>query len=303
MTRFHPVAPPALTASAREAHGRRVPETDGITAEILARWTTSLRAEGARPNTIEVRNGGIRVLARHAGRSVLEVTTDDVRAWLADYSNANTRSTHYCTARGMFRWLSAEGLRTDNPVDAIRPPRVPRGVPRPCSTAALQAMLAAADPKTAAMITLAAFQGLRAGEVAAIRGEDFDLNAGTLRVIGKGEVEALLPVHPQVADLAARMPSGFWFPAPRRAEGHMASQVVSLCVRAACADAGVPLHGAHPLRHWFATWLVRGGADLRTTQTLMRHASLATTARYVQVDDDDRRAAVLRLPVLGEVAP
>lgn len=300
MTRFHPVAPSALTGSVKIVHGRRVPPTDAVTADILRRWSTSLRAEGARPNTVELRTGSIRVLVRHAGRHVLDVETDDLRAWLAGYPNANTKSTHYCSARAMFRWLSAEGLRLDNPVDAIRAPRVPRGVPRPCTTVALQAMLAAADPKTRVMITLAAFQGLRAGEVAAIRGDHFDLATGTLRVEGKGGVESLLPVHPEVDRVAARMPAvGFWFPARRRVEGHLASQVVSLCVRAACADAGVPLHGAHPLRHWFATWLVRGGADLRTTQELMRHASLATTARYVQVDDDERRAAVLRLPTLG----
>lgn len=281
----------------------RKPPVDPATEGVLRRWAVSLQAEGARPNTVELRTGTIRVLVRHAGRPVLDVTTDDLRAWLATYRNPNTKSTHYCSARGMFRWLSAEGLRMDNPVDAIRAPRVPRPLPRPCKTSDLEKLLAAADVQVGAMIMLAAFEGLRAGEVAAIRGEAFDVEGDCLRVEGKGGVWASLPIHPRIAELSTSWPrAGFWFPAVRRAEGHIASQVVSLRVRAACAAAGVPLHGAHPLRHWFATNLVRNGADLRTTQTLMRHASLATTQRYVEVADATRRAAILRLPNLGDTA-
>lgn len=299
---IHPNAASALTRTAAADHGRRVPSvrTDKATEQILGRWATSLRAEGARPNTVELRIQTIRVLVRHAGRGVLDMATDEIRAWLAGYANPNTKSTHYSSARGMFRWLSAEGLRVDNPVDAIRAPKVPRGMPRPCKTTDLERLLTAATPEVHAMVTLAAFQGLRAGEVAAIRGEDFDVEGDCLRVLGKGGVWAALPIHPRVAELAGRWPrSGYWFPTPRRAEGHIHSQMVSLKVRAACEDAGVPLHGAHPLRHWFATHLVRNGADLRTTQTLMRHASLATTQRYVEVADETRRAAMLRLPTLG----
>lgn len=273
---------------------------DSTTEALLRRWELSLQAEGARPNTVELRIQTVRVMARHAGRGVLVITTDEIRAWLAGYVNPNTKSTHYSSARGMFRFLSAEGLRVDNPVDAIRAPRVPRGMPRPCKTSDLERLLALPDPQVHAMVTLAAFQGLRAGEVAAIRGEDFDVEGDCLRVLGKGGVWAVLPIHPRVVELAAHWPrSGFWFPTDRRAEGHIHSQMVSLKVRAACEDAGVPLHGAHPLRHWFATHLVRNGADLRTTQTLMRHASLATTQRYVEVADETRRAAMLRLPSFG----
>lgn len=120
-----------------------------------------------------------------------------------------------------------------------------------------------------------------------------------MRVLGKGGVESVLPLHPEIVALAASMPTrDYWFPSDRPGP-HVLSRTVSVNVRRACAAAGVPLHGAHPLRHWFATWLVRGGADLRTTQTLMRHSSLATTARYCEVSEDSRRAAVLRLPSLG----
>ena len=57
---------------------------------------------------------------------------------------------------------------------------------------------------------------------------------------------------------------------------------------------------AHQLRHWYGTSLVRSGTDIRVAQTLMRHASLATTALYVAIDDGQQRDAIARLPVLPE---
>ena len=63
------------------------------------------------------------------------------------------------------------------------------------------------------MVLLAALQGLRAHEVAKLKGEDLDLEAGTMVVKGKGDVTAMLPLHPLVIGHAAVMPrSGFWFP-------------------------------------------------------------------------------------------
>lgn len=269
--------------------------------DLLDRFATSQRAEGASENTVELRVQTFRKACRETGSTALTLDVDDIRRFLAGYSNPNTRSTHYRSLRSVCRWLVAEGLRTDDPTERVRAPRVPRGVPRPCSTPALEAMFAVATQRERAMLTLAAYGGLRAAEIASVRGEHFDLEAATLRVRGKGGVEAVLPLHPEVIALAEAMPArGWWFPARTRPAGHLSPQYVSLLVRAVCKRAGVPLHGAHPLRHWFATTLVRGGADLRTTQTLMRHASLATTARYVEVADDARRAAVLRLPTLAK---
>lgn len=267
--------------------------------EVLARWATAQRAEGNRENTIEVRMAAVTQLLRHAGRSLIELDVDDARAWLAELGNAHTRNTYYRGVDTFFTWAVREGMCTFNPMSAIRSPPVPRGVPRPCRTRDLERLLAVTGPPVDAMLLLGALQGLRAGEIAAVHGRDFDLDDASMRVCGKGGVEAVLPLHRRVAGLAGRMPAGgFWFPSRQRAEGHIRSERVSQLVRAACADAGVPMHGAHPLRHWYATNLVRSGTDLRTTQSLMRHASLATTARYVEISDEARRAAVLRLPVL-----
>lgn len=268
--------------------------------DTLNQWALSMQAEGARPNTIEIRLVAVRRAVAASNRDALELTTWDLRRWLAGYTNANTRNTYFRAVRAFCKWAVAEGLRDVDPTAAIKSPPVPRGVPRPCRTKDLTLLLSTAVGPVRAMLILAAFEGLRAGEIAAVRGDDFDLDAGTMRVVGKGGVEAVLPLHETVARLARKMPAtGYWFPAPIKG-GHIRSERVSQLVRMACEVSGVPAHGAHPLRHWYATNLVRSGTDLRTTQSLMRHASLATTARYVEISDEARRAAVSRLPNLGE---
>lgn len=265
----------------------------------LAHWALCMEAEGTSSNTVDLRLGAVRLAVRHAGVGATELRPEHLRAWLADHHNANTRATYHAAVARFHSWLLAESLRADNPLDRVRKSRVPRGAPRPCTTAALAAMLAAASPRDRDMLVLGAYQGLRAEEIAGIRGEDIDAAAQTIRVCGKGGVTAVVPLHPVVAAMAVRMPTrGCWFPSTRRPGQPMRAEVVTAAARRACLAAGIPGHGAHPLRHWYATWLVRGGADLRTVQTLMRHSSLATTARYVEVADDARRAAVLRLPEL-----
>lgn len=267
---------------------------------LLDRWALTMRAEAVSEKTIELRVGAVRLCARHSGRSVDDLRPDDVRAWLADYPNANTKSSYHAAVMRFYVWLVAEQLREKNPLSVMRPPRVPRGTPRPCASADLEAAIAAAEPRDRAMLTLGAYQGLRRAEVARVRGEDLDLVAGTLTVLGKGGVRAVLPLHAEVVKLAGRMPRlGWWFPSRCRPGQPVTPQIVSAAVRKACRAAGVPEFTSHPLRHWFGTSLVRSGTDLRTTQTLMRHASLATTARYVEVEDSARRDAMLRLPTLG----
>lgn len=267
---------------------------------VLERWATAMQAEGVSASTIELRVGAVRLCVRHSGRRIDQLRADDVRRWLAEYANPNTRSTYHAAVARLYAWLTGERLVTENPLQVMRPPRVPRGAPRPCTSADLAKLLLAAAPRDQAMIMLGAYQGLRRAEIAAVHGTDIDLDAESITVIGKGGVRSVLPLHPEVLALAVRMPrADWWFPSPQRPGEPISPQVVSLAIRAACRAAGVPEHGAHRLRHWYATSLVRSGTDLRTTQTLMRHASLATTARYVEVEDAARRAAVLRLPRLG----
>ncbi|MFD2774191.1 tyrosine-type recombinase/integrase, partial [Leucobacter albus] len=148
--------------------------------------------------------------------------------------------------------------------------------------------------RTRAMILLATYQGLRASEIAAVHADDIDTHAGTLKVLGKGGRLDYLPLHETIRELAPSMNAGWWFPARGGRDGHIKGQSVSDLLTDARARAGITdkqLTG-HSLRHSFGTELVRGGANIRAVQELMRHSSLQTTQRYTQVLDEDRRQAL-----------
>jgi site-specific recombinase XerD len=106
-----------------------------------------------------------------------------------------------------------------------------------------------------------------------------------------------VPLHPAVQAEAAGYPArGWWFPSPADRTRPMSGNSVSATVSATMRRAGI--HGtAHSLRHWYGTTMLRGGANIRVVQENMRHVSLASTQIYTKVDDQERAAAVVLLPV------
>ncbi len=176
----------------------------------------------------------------------------------------------------------------------ISKPKRPRSIPHPVSNHDLQRLLAVrAHRRTKAMILLAAFQGLRAHEIAKIKGEHLDLIERKMTVTGKGNVTAVLPLHHRVIEIAYQMPRrGYWFPG--KDHGHQRRESVCGTLKDAMIRAGVVGSG-HWLRHWFGTALLESGVDLRTVQTLMRHQDLTSTAIYTRVSDQRQAEGIERL--------
>lgn len=273
-------------------------------ADHLADWSRWLLASGMSATTAADWPATVARACRATGSDPLTMSTDDLVDYLASKPNPNTKGTYFTALEAWHRYLNARGIRLDNPMDGLRRPRQPRGTPHPVSTVGLTRLLGSPlTCGTRAAIVLAAYAGLRVHEVAKVRGEDFDLDERVLAVVGKGGRTARLPLHAPVLRSAMVMPRiGYWFPArPSSGRPHITSRGmtarITLAMRAADV-AGTP----HSLRHWFATHLLRGGADAVTVQELMRHSSLATTQIYMKADPEQRRAAVDGLPDLAEGA-
>jgi integrase/recombinase XerD len=270
------------------------------THELLSTWGTWMRAGGMSGRTVKHYSGVVRQAARASNCDPTAFTADALAAWLSRFEVPATLAAYSRALRAWHRWLFAEGHRIEDPMARMRRPRDPRGVPRPVSTAALDRLIAHTSGRVRVMVLLAAYQGLRVHEIAKIRGEDFDLDDAALTVIGKGGKHASLPLHPAVAAVAKAMPvRGWWFPSPIRPGRPVRGQSVTIAIGTAMRECEVR-GTAHCLRHWFGTNLLRAGADVRVVQTLMRHSSLATTERYLAVNDEFRVAAVLRLPSARE---
>lgn len=258
----------------------------------LVMWEQWMRATGATDKTVTTRINGVRALCAHAGgANPATLTTMDIVAWLADCHTQWTRRTYATSARAWHRWLLEQGFRSEDPTVVIPTVPQPSPVARPAATEAVRDVLKHAGRKTRAYVTLASYEGLRCFEIAKLRGEHF--TDGWLLVAGKGGRSAVLPVHPAVKQLQRGYPElGFWFPGSH--DGHVHPDSVSETVSVAFHRRGYDVT-AHQLRHWFGTWCQRTGKDVRVTQELMRHRSLASTQIYTAVSSFAKVDVVRRL--------
>ncbi|MCL1871939.1 MAG: tyrosine-type recombinase/integrase [Promicromonosporaceae bacterium] len=266
----------------------------------LTAFAVDQQTQGKSQRTIANRLELARRMRRWLGDpSLTEISLDDLRRMLNRGIKPSSMQRERGDMQAFFRFLLEEGIRQDDPSARLKPIKVPRTRPRPFTAAQIEAMLASGCyRKTRVMILLGFFHGLRAHEIAKFHADDIDLDRDVLRVDGKGGVVRYIPIHPLLRAEAAFMPTeGYWFPSDND-EGHVRWDTVSALIRRAKRRAGIrdPRLTGHSTRHGFATQLLRTGADLRTVQELLGHASLATTQIYTEVDEDMMAAAVAALP-------
>lgn len=238
-----------------------------------------------------------------------EATTSTLVEWLGalemqsakDELTTSTLATYYSDTKAFFRWLALAGLVLENPMagDDLQRPKPKRRQPRYLSNAEVGRVLVEATKhkNMEAWVLLALRAGLRASEIAAMRGES--IADDHIVFSGKGEKEATIPLHADLRRIAEDYPRrGWWFPSEAHG-GHVSGNTVTILVgrffRRPTVD--IPKGSVHRLRHTYATTLLKDGADLRQVQELMRHSSSATTDVYTGVSRDDLRAAIDRLGV------
>lgn len=273
--------------------------------DLLEAFADYQRAGNRAKRTISTRASILRAFSRRQDTTLADANVFHMRREIGREETApSTKATTRGTFLAFYSFLHAEGLIAENPSIRLPVVKVPPHRPRPYTQEQIDRLLnTGAYKRTRAMILLAAYQGLRASEVAAVHSDDIDMHAGTIKIFGKGGRTDYLPLHPVVRELAETMHAGWWFPARGGRDGHIRGQSVSDLLTDARNRAGIAdkaLTG-HSLRHTFGTELVRGGANIRAVQELMRHSSLQTTQRYTQVLDEDRREALAVLT--GRIIP
>lgn len=278
----------------------KVVHADDAPDTLIDAWTLTMQAQGLSQATITERTRLIRQLARTTGTDPAALTPHTLTVFLAAIDSPVTADAYYSIARAWCSWLVRAGHRDDDPTMRVPRPRVPPARPRPITRPQLDTLLATPlRQDTRTKILLAAYAGLRIHEIAKIRGEDIDPAGGTLTVTGKGGRTDLLPAHPVILTQAASYPRrGLWFPSPTRPGQHVTAQTAGTVIARALRRAGIDAT-AHQLRHFFATSLLEAGVDSRIVQTLMRHASLATTGRYLGVTLTQQRAALNSLTIVA----
>jgi integrase/recombinase XerC len=229
----------------------------------------------------------------------------DFRAWLAERHRQGLARTSTARAlaalRSFYRYLDREHGRHNPALRALRTPRLPRRLPRPLSIDQAGQLLAAAPAarldwiamRDTALLLLLYGAGLRIAEALALQRAAVGRDPGRLRellITGKGGKQRLAPVLPVIAAaidayLAAcpYQEAGPLFLGARGKRLH--APIVRRLMQDLRRRLGLPESATpHALRHSFATHLLADGADLRTIQELLGHASLSTTQGYTGVD-------------------
>lgn len=276
--------------------------------DVLTQFAAFQKATGLAATTIRNRHSILSHLQQCAGRPLLEITIDDLRAHIGrDTRQADgkpikpgTRRTERNAIIAFYTYAIDDELITADPTRRLAKIKAPRGAARPFTREQIDRMLTSgAYRRTRVMILLGYYQGFRVSSIARVHGHDIDLESGTIRSVVKGSKPLIFPLHPVIAAIAHTMPrDDYWFPARGGRIGHIHPGSVTDAIRDAKLRAGI--HDdqltAHSLRHSFGTDLVDAGVDIRIIADLMGHESVATTQIYTAVSAERKRAGMHALP-------
>jgi integrase/recombinase XerC len=283
--------------------------------DALANWLEASKAlDGAAENTLNAYRADVLdfisfLTAHHAepqGLAPLSaVTTTDMRSWMAHLRRrevgARSVARKLSAVKSFYRWLARREGFEATAVLSARAPKFQKKLPRPLTEDAARAMIDTVEMQStdswqgardAAVVTLLYGCGLRISEALGLKGRDLPLGS-TLRILGKGSKERLVPVLP----VAIKAVDSYLALCPYPVEpdqalfrgargGPLNPRIVTKVTEKARMQLGLPASATpHAMRHSFATHLLAAGGDLRAIQELLGHASLSTTQAYTAVDE------------------
>jgi integrase/recombinase XerC len=311
------------------ADARPTPRDDGASGDVLSEADAALLAEYERhllgerdltPHTVRAYVADVASLLLHSqalGREgVGELDVRALRNWLASQQAqglARTTIARRATAARVFTaWLRRTGRTPTDAGALLGSPKPHRNLPPSLRHDEVRGLLDAVAESAAdgsavglrdvAIVEMLYATGIRVGELVALDVDDVDTERRVLRVLGKGRKERAVPYGRPAADAVAA-----WLTRGRPAlardgsgpalfvgvrGGRLDQRAVRRLVHTRMHEVpGAPDIGPHGLRHTAATHLLEGGADLRSVQELLGHASLATTQVYTHVSADRLRRA------------
>ena len=272
---------------------------------------------GAALNTIDAYRRDLEDASLFLDGQLCLAEHDDLTGFLSSLSHngmaASTSARKLSALRRFFRFLFEEGERRDDPTSLIDTPKTQRGVPDVLSREEMARLLDACgdDVRLSCLVELLYGTGLRASELCSLtlgalprrKGNRWETRSITVRGKGGGDricplgapaldaIEAWLNVRETTvpkSDAAKARSKGFLFPS-RGKSGHLTRRRLGQMLDELAISAGISPSKVHPhaLRHAYATHLLQGGADLRSVQTLLGHADIATTQIYTHVMTDE----------------
>ena len=312
---------------------RRQRTSDEALVELFLDMLAAERGAGS--NTLAAYRNDLADLTAHlraAGRTIAAADTNDLRGFLSGLAErgfkASSLARRLSAVRQLYRFLYAEGKRSDDPAAVLEGPKRGRPLPKVLSIAEVDRLLAQAhqavqDARQAPAQRLRAARllcllevvyatGLRVSELVALLAAAARRDQRMLVVRGKGGKERLVPLNQAAKRAMAEYfqlrakaerdaPSKWLFPSFGE-QGHLTRQHFARELKALGSSCGIaPARlSPHVLRHAFASHLLHNGADLRVVQILLGHADISTTQIYTHVLEERLKALVRDLHPLAD---
>ena len=312
---------------------RRAAPSDKTLVDLFLDMQAAER--GAGENTLAAYRNDLADLSAHlcaAGRGIANASTDDLRGFLKSLASrgfkASSLARRLSAVRQLYRFLYAEGKRSDDPAAVLEGPKRGRALPKILNIAEVGTLLAQAranaeDIKQPAAQRLRAARllclleavyatGLRVSELVALPASAAHRDQRMLAVRGKGGKERLVPLNQATKRAMAeyltlrtagkgKIESKWLFPSFGE-QGHLTRQHFARELKALGAACGIASDrlSPHVLRHAFASHLLHNGADLRVVQTLLGHADISTTQIYTHVLEERLKTLVRDLHPLAD---
>ena len=256
-------------------------------------------------NTIVAYRQDLCSVEQTLSKDLLSCTREDLLDFLTDRfvegSPPSSRSRLLSSLRGFYRFAVEAEMLKESPVANIHNPKATKYLPDSLSEDDVEALLDAPRPDCSALefrdktlLEVLYASGLRVSELIALTMDSINFNEATIRVVGKGNKERLVPLGEEALawvkqyvanarpELVSNHATNALFPSKRGAG--MTRQNFWYVIKRYATRAGITKHlSPHTLRHAFATHLLNHGADLRAVQMMLGHASLSTTQIYTRV--------------------
>ncbi|WP_395645099.1 site-specific tyrosine recombinase XerD [Terricaulis sp.] len=277
-------------------------------AALIENFLEMLSAErGARVNTLDAYARDLADAREHVRGGLGPAGAEVIEGYVAGLAKRGlapaTARRRISALRQFYRFLLSENIRGDDPTSRLDAPKRARALPKTLASDEIARLIEAAESaRDKALIELLYGAGLRVSELVSLPLRAAKAGQPHMVVEGKGGKERIVALgRPALAAMAAHMQererllpkedarrekAARWlFPSASAADGKLTRRRVAQILEAAAVRAGLDAArvSPHVLRHAFATHLVEGGADLRTVQTLLGHADIATTQIYTHV--------------------
>lgn len=269
-------------------------------------WGRDLR--GLSPQTLRLRRGTLTRLVAVTGLPLRDMTEDALMSWERQVCAGlapESRRAYVVQVRAFYRWALKCRVIREDPTGVLTLPKVPRALPRPLSEPDLRAAMATAPPKTAAIMALMAFAGLRCKEVAGLSWTDLRMEPQphVLLRSTKGGDQRVVPVGRVILSALERHGKQRSGPMFYGRDGrYISPNAVSQVVRDHLVRCGIE-GSAHQLRHRYGTQAYQATSDLRLVQEMLGHQSPTTTARYAAFDKAHAAEMVSKLDAAWSSEP